>query len=181
MKWNNKFNYPKSSRSIENGMRKYLFDDEKLPSVTSILQATKSDEDKATLANWVERVGKNEANRIKTEASTRGNNLHKYLEDYCRGRINESFFESNDQYKLMAKQIIDKGLKDKLEEIYGMETTLRYPGKYGGTSDMVCKYLGKETIVDFKQSNKPKKVDYIQDYFLQLGRLAPLIFRGAQV
>ena len=94
MKWNSKFNYPKSSRSIENGMRKYLFDDEKLPSVTSILQATKSDEDKATLANWVERVGKNEANRIKTEASTRGNNLHKYLEDYCRGRINESFFET---------------------------------------------------------------------------------------
>ncbi len=49
MKWNNKFNYPKSSRSLENGFRQYLFDDEKLPSVTSILQATKSEEDKASL------------------------------------------------------------------------------------------------------------------------------------
>ncbi len=124
MKWNNKFNYPKSSRSIENGMRKYLFDDEKLPSVTSILQATKSDEDKAALENWKQRVGIHQANKIKTEASSRG---------------------------------------------YGMETTLRYPQKYGGTADLVGIYQGKETIVDFKQANKPKKVDYIQDYFLQLG------------
>ena len=169
MQWNNKFNYPKSSRSIENGMRKYLFDDEKLPSVTSILQATKSDEDKAALENWKQRVGHKEANKIKTEASSRGTSMHSYIEDFLRGRINESFFESNEQYKNMAKEIIDKGIKGKLEEIYGMETTLYYPKKFAGTADMVCVYKGQETIIDFKQSNKPKKVDYIQDYFLQLG------------
>ena len=169
MKWNNKFNYPKSSRSIENGMRKYLFDDEKLPSVTSILQATKSEEDKAALENWKQRVGYKEANKIKTEASSRGTSMHSYIEDFLRGRINESFFESNEQYKNMAKEIINKGVKGKLEEIFGMETTLRYPQKYGGTADLVGIYLGKEAIIDFKQANKPKKVDYIQDYFLQLG------------
>ena len=169
MKWNNKFNYPKSSRSIENGMRKYLFDHEKLPSVTSILQATKSDEDKAALENWKQRVGHKEANKIKTEASNRGTSMHSYIEDFLRGRINESFFESNEQYKNMAKEIIDKGIKGKLEEIFGMETTLRYPQKYGGTADLVGVYQGKEAIIDFKQANKPKKVDYIQDYFLQLG------------
>ena len=169
MKWNNKFNYPKSSRSIENGMRKYLFDDEKLPSVTSILQATKSEEDKAALENWKQRVGHKEANKIKTEASSRGTSMHSYIEDFLRGRINESFFESNEQYKNMAKEIIDKGIKGKLEEIYGMETTLYYPKKFAGTADMVCIYKGKETIIDFKQANKPKNVDYIQDYFLQLG------------
>ncbi len=169
MKWNSKFNYPKSSRSIENGMRKYLFDDEKLPSVTSILQATKSEEDKAALENWKQRVGHNEANKIKTEASSRGTSMHSYIEDFLRGRINESFFESNEQYKNMAKEIIDKGIKGKLEEIYGMETTLQYPHKYGGTADLVGIYQGKEAIIDFKQANKPKKVDYIQDYFLQLG------------
>ena len=181
MIWNNKFNYPKSSRSLENGMRKYLFDDEKLPSVTSILQATKSEEDKAALENWKQRVGYKEANKIKTEASSRGTSMHSYIEDFLRGRINESFFESNEQYKNMAKEIIDKGIKGKLEEIFGMETTLRYPHKYGGTADLVGIYLGKEAIIDFKQANKPKKVDYIQDYFLQLGRLAPLNFRGVQV
>ena len=169
MKWNNKFNYPKSSRSFENGMRKYLFDNEKLPSVTSILQTTKSEEDKAALENWKQRVGYAEANKIKTTASNRGTNLHSYIEDFLRGRINESFFESNEQYKNMAKEIIDKGIKGKLEEIYGMETTLRYPQKYGGTADLVGIYQGKEAIIDFKQANKPKKVDYIQDYFLQLG------------
>ena len=169
MIWNNKFNYPKSSRSFENGMRKYLFDDEKLPSVTSILQATKSEEDKAALENWKQRVGYKEANKIKTEASSRGTSMHSYIEDFLRGRINESFFESNEQYKNMAKEIIDKGIKGKLEEIFGMETTLRYPQKYGGTADLVGIYSGKEAIIDFKQANKPKKVDYIQDYFLQLG------------
>jgi len=71
MKWNNKFNYPKSSRSIEDGMRKYLFGEEKLPSVTSILQATKSEEDKASLELWKQRVGHVEANKIKNEASSR--------------------------------------------------------------------------------------------------------------
>jgi len=169
MKWNNKFNYPKSSRTFEGGMRKYLFANEKLPSVTSILQATKSEEDKAALENWKQRVGYAEANKIKTTASNRGTNLHSYIEDFLRGRINESFFESNEQYKNMAKEIIDKGIKGKLKEIYGIETTLRYPQKYGGTADLVGIYQGKEAIIDFKQANKPKKVDYIQDYFLQLG------------
>ena len=169
MKWNNKFVYPKSLRSIEDGLRKYLFGDEKLPGVTSILQATKSEEDKASLELWKERVGHKEANKIKNEASSRGTSMHSYIEDFLRGRINESFFESNEQYKNMAKEIIDKGIKGKLEEIYGMETTLYYPEKYAGTADLVGVYQGQQSIIDFKQSNKPKKIDYIQDYFLQLG------------
>ena len=169
MKWNNKFNYPKSSRSIENGYRKYLLGDEKLPSVTTILSQTKSEEEKAALANWKERVGYKEANRIKTEASTRGTSMHTYIEDYLRGRVNESFFETNEQYKIMAKEIIDKGLNGRLEEIYGIEETLYYPEKYAGTADLLGKMDGVEVCIDFKQSNKPKKIDYIQDYFLQLG------------
>ena len=169
MKWNNKFNYPKSSRSIEDGLRKYLFGDRKLPSVTSILSATKSEEDKASLGLWKQRVGYKEANRIKTEASSRGSSLHLYIEDYLKGRVNESFFESNEQYKIMAKEIIEKGIKGKLEEIYGIEETLYYPEKYAGTADLICKYQGQDALVDFKQSNRPKKSDYIQDYFLQLG------------
>ena len=169
MKWNNKFNYPKSTRSIENGYRKYLLRDEKLPSVTTILSATKSEEEKAALANWKERVGYKEANRIKTEASSRGTSMHSYIEDYLRGRINESFFESNEQYKNMAKEIIEKGVENKLDEIYGIEETLYYPEQYAGTADLIGVYQGNDVVIDFKQSNKPKKTDYIQDYFLQLG------------
>ena len=169
MKWNNKFNYPKSSRSIEDGMRKYLFGEDKLPSVTSILNATKSEEDKASLELWKQRVGKVEANKIKTEASSRGTSMHSYIEDFLRGRINESFFESNELYTNMAKEIIEKGINGRLEEIYGMEETLYYPEQYAGTADMIAVFEGKDVVIDFKQANKPKKSDYIQDYFLQLG------------
>ena len=169
MKWNNKFTYPKSLRSVEDGLRKYLFGDEKLPGVTSILQATKSEEDKASLELWKERVGHKEANKIKNEASSRGTSMHSYIEDFLRGRINESFFDSNEQYKNMAKEIIEKGINGRLEEIYGMEETLYYPKQYAGTADMIAVYEGKNVVIDFKQANKPKKIDYIQDYFLQLG------------
>ena len=169
MKWSNKFIYPKSTRSIEDGYRKYSLGEEKLPSVTTILSATKSEEEKAAIKNWQERVGFKEANRIKTEASSRGTSMHSYIEDYLRGRINESFFESNEQYKNMAKEIIEKGIKGKLEEIYGIEETVFYPEKYAGTADLIGKFMGQEVCIDFKQSNKPKKSDYIQDYFLQLG------------
>tara|TARA_Y100001970_G_scaffold37267_1_gene45989 strand:+ start:290 stop:976 length:687 start_codon:yes stop_codon:yes gene_type:complete len=169
MIWSNKFNYPKSVRSIEDGLRKYFLNDSKLPSVTSILQATKSEEEKASLENWKKRVGYAEANKIKNEASNRGTSMHSYLEDFLKGRANESFFESNEKYKNMAKEIIEKGIRDKLEVIYGMESTLHYPKKYAGTADLIGIYQGKEAIIDFKQANKPKKVDYIQDYFLQLG------------
>ena len=169
MKWKNKFNYPKSTRSIEDGYRKYFLGEEKLPSVTTILSATKSEEEKAALANWRERVGFKEANRIKTEASSRGTSMHSYIEDYLRGRINESFFESNEQYKNMAKEIIEKGIDNKLDEIYGIEETLYYPEQYAGTADLIGVYRGNDVVIDFKQSNKPKKTDYIQDYFLQLG------------
>ena len=169
MKWSNKFNYPKSHKSSENGLRKYLVGSEKLPSVTSILQATKSDEDKAALENWKNRVGYKEANRIKSEASNRGTSMHSYIEDFLRGRVNESFFESNEQYKNMAKIIIESVIKGKLEEIYGMEATLYYPEKYAGTADIIGIYEGKQFLGDFKQSNKIKKSEYIQDYFLQLG------------
>ena len=80
MKWNNRFIYPKSTRSIVNGSRRYSIDNSSLPSVTAILSATKSEEDKAALAAWKERVGHKEAERIKNEVSSRGTSMHTYLE-----------------------------------------------------------------------------------------------------
>ena len=69
----------------------------------------------------------------------------------------------------MANEIIDNGLKDKLSEVWGAEATVYFPGKYAGTADCIGIYEGKESILDFKQSNKPKKEEYIEDYFLQVG------------
>ena len=169
MERNSKFTYPKSTRSIINGSRHYLIDNSRLPSVTSILSATRSEEDKAGIAAWKERVGHKEAERIKIEAANRGSSLHKFLESYLLDKLNMDLLEEDNQVKKMGEKIIENGIKNKLSVIYGVEATLYYPNKYAGTADCIGIYEGKETIVDFKQSNKPKKKEYIEDYFLQLG------------
>ena len=170
MQWNNKFSYPKSMKSMVNGSRMYAVNQEKLPSVTSILQATQSEEKKASLANWKARVGTVEANRIKNDASSRGTSMHAFLEKYLLGQLNLELLEEQDnKSKKMADEIIEQGIKNKLSEIWGTEATLYYPGKYAGTCDACGIYEGQETIIDFKQSNKPKKEEWIEDYYLQLG------------
>jgi len=169
MKWNNKFSYPKSMRSMVSGSRMYAVNQEKLPSVTSILQATQSEEKKASIANWKTRVGVTEANRIKNDASSRGTSMHNFLEKYLLGQLNLELLEVENKSKKMADEIIEQGIKGKLSEVWGTEATLYYPGKYAGTCDAVGVYEGLETIIDFKQSNKPKKEEWIEDYYLQLG------------
>ena len=169
MEWNKKFNYPSSTRALIQGKRHYSLDGSNLPSVTTILSATKSEEDKAALAAWKERVGKVEAERIKKESSTRGSNLHKFIEDFLHGKLNQDLIEGNNNSKKMAEEIIDNGLKNKLSEVWGAEATLYYPNKYAGTADCIGVYEGRETILDFKQSNKPKKKEYIEDNFLKIG------------
>ena len=169
MEWNKKFNYPSSTRALFQGKRHYSLDGSNLPSVTTILSATKSEEDKAALTAWKERVGKLEAERIKKEASTRGSSIHKFIEEFLHGKLNQDLIDDNNHSKKMAEEIIDNGLKNKLTEVWGAEATLYYPNKYAGTADCIGVYEGRETILDFKQSNKPKKKEYIVDYFLQIG------------
>ena len=167
MKWNNKYNYPKSTRSIIHGSRHYAVNQESLPSVTTILKATESEEKKAKLAEWKERVGFKQAEIIKQEASSRGSSMHDYLEKFLLGKLNMDLLGDNTREKMMADQIIENGLRNKLEEIWGCEATLYYPGKYAGAADCIGVYENKETIIDFKQSNKPKKDEWIEDYYLQ--------------
>ena len=154
------------------GSRMYAVNQEKLPSVTTILKATESEEKKASLANWKARVGVAEANRIKNEASSRGTSMHAFLEKYLLGQLNLELLEEDNKSKKMADEIIENGIKNKLSEIWGTEATLYYPGKYAGTCDACGIYEGQETIIDFKQSNKPKKEEYITDYYYQLAAVS---------
>jgi genome maintenance exonuclease 1 len=168
MKWNNKFVYPKSTRSIIQGSRHYVVNEENLPSVTTILKATESEEKKAKLAEWKQRVGYKQAEIISREATRRGSSMHDYLEKFLLGKLNMNLLGDNALEKMMADQIIENGLRNKLNEIWGCEATLYYPGKYAGAADCIGVYENKETIIDFKQSNKPKKEEWIYEYFLQL-------------
>ncbi len=167
MQWNNKYIYPKSIRSIFQGSRHYSVNQENLPSVTTILKATESEEKKAKLEEWKKRVGYKQAEVISREATSRGSSMHDYLEKFLLGKLNMNLLGDNTREKMMADQIIENGLRNKLSEIWGCEATLYYPGKYAGSADCIGIYENKETIIDFKQSNKPKKDEWIDDYYLQ--------------
>ena len=166
MKWNKLYHYPPCVRSTTDGLRTYDIGKEKLPSVTSILQATQSDEKRASLAKWKARVGKNEADRVKNQAASRGTNMHLHLEKYILGEGHLDLTEEGKTAKSMAQTVIDKGLCD-LQEIWGSEVTLWYPGLYAGATDVVGVYDYEDSIIDFKQSNKPKRKEWIDDYFMQ--------------
>ena len=171
MKWNKLYKYPKSTRSLIEGNRHYDVNQEMLPSVTTIISATQSDEKKASLANWRQKVGENEAEKIKNEAASRGTAMHQFLEFYLR---NEKILDLSDEGQVasgMGQVIIDQGFSE-LKEIWGSEVTLFYPGLYAGSTDLCGIYSGRESIIDFKQTNKPKRKEWIDEYFMQLGAYA---------
>jgi len=167
MKWNKLYDYPKTVRSSVDGVRKYDVNDEKLPSVTTILKATESEDKRESLARWKDRVGEVEADRIKNTAALRGTAMHTYLEHYVKGGNVLDLTDLGREASNMGQTIINKGFSD-LEEVWGVECTLHYPGLYAGQTDMCGIYQGRESIIDFKQSNKPKRDEWITDYKLQL-------------
>ena len=167
MKWNKLYKYPKSKREILKGDRHYDVNDEKLPSVTTILQATQDAEKAESLQRWTQKVGEVEAERIKNVAAKRGTAMHSYLETYIQGGKVLDLRDVGREASGMAETIIAKGFKD-LEEIWGSEVTLFYPNLYAGATDLCGIYQGRESIIDFKQSNKPKREEWIKDYKLQM-------------
>ena len=171
MKKNNSYRYPKTQREKVNGLRHYVFEKEKLPSVTTILDQTQSIEKREALAKWRESKGEAEATRIVDESAARGTAMHKILEMYVleQGYLDET--NVGKQAHNMALQVINGGLSN-VTEYYGTECTLYYPGLYAGQTDLVGIHKGQDAIIDFKQTNKPKKREWIEDYCLQLAAYA---------
>ena len=169
MKHNKKFKYPRTKRELIEGRRHYDINEGqwKLPSVTTILDRTQSAEKREALRKWREAKGEEEATRIVDSSAARGTAMHKILEKYI---IEDGYLDLTDnglQAHNMAKQVIERGLCN-VPEFYGSEATLYYPGLYAGSTDLVCIHKGEDAIVDFKQTNKPKKREWVEDYFLQL-------------
>jgi len=140
---------------------------EPVPSVTTILDKTKPREKVEALNNWKKRVGEEKAKQIVTEAANVGTIMHAILEHYVK---NEEYITGNNlihqQAKAMAQEVIDN-IEPELNEVWGSEVNLCFPQLYAGTTDLVGVWKGKPTIMDFKQTNKPKKREWIDDYFLQ--------------
>lgn len=167
---NQLYTYIKPTREEENGVRHYrLPDGSKVPSVTTVLDKTKPWEKVQALMEWKKRMGAQRAQEITTEAASRGTRMHKYLEDFVRDDTLKAAGTNpySKQSRRMAETIINNGLCH-VSEFWGMEIPLYYSGLYAGTTDCLGVWKGRPAIIDFKQSNKPKKREYIDDYFLQL-------------
>lgn len=165
-----KYVYEKISRQEINGKRLYATPSgTNVPSVTTILDKTKPAETREALANWKKAVGEKKAQEITTEAAGRGTRMHKFLEDYIKGEILRENLTNPfaQQSLLMAKEVIKQGFP-LIKEVWGSEVPLYFPELYAGTTDCVGIHDGDESILDFKQTNKPKKLEWIDDYFLQL-------------
>ena len=169
-----RYQYAPLNRESTEGQRLYATPDgKKLPSVTTILDKTKPEESRRALNEWKKRVGTERAQAITTEAANRGTRMHSYLEHYVKtGEIKPA---GTNPYAwashVMAQTVIDQGLKN-VSEFWGVEIPLYFPGLYAGTSDGAGIHLGEEAILDYKQSNKEKKREWIDDYFLQLAAYA---------
>ena len=140
-------------------------DGESLPSVTTILGATK---DMTALNEWRKRIGEENANQITREAAGVGTAMHANLERFI---IGEQRQPGNNpvhiQANAMADVIIENGLS-KLSEVWALEQSLYFPGLYSGTTDGIGVFDGVPTVFDHKQTNKPKKSEWVDDYRIQL-------------
>jgi hypothetical protein len=163
-----KYTYVGGTRFMDHGSRNYDVAGYRLPSVTTILGRTKDDQ---FLKDWITRKGKTEAERIKKQSATRGTAMHKYLENYVLGKGYEDLTDLGQETKRMAEKVIEVGLAP-VSGYYGSEVTLYYPGLYAGSTDLVGVHNDKETIIDFKQANRPKREEWIGDYKLQAAAYA---------
>ena len=168
MKKNSKYRYVSGQMYEHHGTRMYDFGGIRLPSVTTILSATK---DQQFLSEWKQKVGAEKAEQIKNHSSKRGTSMHKFLESHITGEGYDDLSPIGEESRPMAHKIIEIGLAP-VDEYFGSEISLYYPGLYAGSTDLVCLHNGQEAIVDFKQSNRPKKEEWIEDYYLQIAAYA---------
>jgi len=168
LKKSNKYKYMSGQRYEHHGSRTYDFGGIRLPSVTTILAKTK---DQSYLTAWKNKVGHDKAESIKNYSSKRGTSMHKFLENHITGVGYDDLSAIGQEARPMANKIIEVGLTP-VEEYYGSEVTMHYPGLYAGATDLVCLHNGMETIVDFKQANRPKREEWIEDYYMQIAAYA---------
>lgn len=154
-------------RDLPEGRRYETPDGGVVASVTTILDKTKPEEKRQALMEWRKRVGEKKATEITTEAAGRGTSMHKQLENFLEfGDLKSGGNMVHQHAAKMATTIITEYFPD-MQEWWGSEAKLYYPGLYAGTTDLTGIYRGKSSIIDFKQTNKPKKTEWIDDYFLQ--------------
>ena len=150
----------------EDGSRKYTTPEGKVyPSVTTILSHST---DKSLLVKWRKKVGEEEANKIVKKSSGRGTKLHSVCEKYLLNELNDMkirmMMPDIKDFFLQVRPHIDKNVGN----VYGLEQALYSDRlRMAGRTDCIAEWDGKLSIVDYKNSIKEKKEDWIQNYFIQ--------------
>jgi ATP-dependent exoDNAse (exonuclease V) beta subunit len=167
------FDYPSSTRQTLDGKRVYNINGEALPSVTTILQATETEEKKKILEQWKQRVGAENADRIRDQAANRGSVLHRIVENYITDTKHLDLTDLGQEAHKMANILIQSAIDERLSEVWGVEPYLAYQGLFAGQTDLIGIHDGKITVCDHKNSNKPKKKEWLHDsYRIQLAAYA---------
>jgi genome maintenance exonuclease 1 len=165
-----KYEYKPLDRVTVNGSRHYQTPNgSPLPSVTTVLSSLA---DKTAIYEWRKRVGNEEANRITNLATGIGTQVHLHLEKYILEELRPGGTNLIHQMAhSLADIVIEKGLSN-IDEVWGTEVPLYYPGLYAGTADCIGVWKGRPAMIDFKTTRKPKKREWIDDYFLQCAAYA---------
>lgn len=164
----NRFEYPELERTTRpDGIRHYSCPETnlQLASVTTILSAT---QDKQFLVEWRKRIGDREADRQSKYGSDLGSLVHDSIEKHIMGIERPA---GSAPMRVLSRNMADRIIEECLphvDEVWGIETPLYFPGLFAGTSDLVGVYRGKESIMDHKNTKKMKKKEQIEDYRDQL-------------
>lgn len=158
------------------------------PSVTTILGKMT---DKSGLDEWRKRVGEEEADRISKFSANRGTVMHQMIEYF----LEKQDLEKSERLKYAQLKIVEfiksegytqdelivgrrlfynfynAGIFDRIKRVLSLEETLwsLQMGGYAGRVDTIYEdFDGNVIILDFKTSRKPKKEEWIENYFMQI-------------
>ena len=164
--------------SYKNGKRYYSIEGKTYPSITSVLGS--NPDKKRSLMEWRKRVGVEEANKISTTAAKRGTAVHQICEDYLNNKpdhINGAMPDSVEMFSSLSP-ILDNSLGT----IYAQEVAM-FSHRLGvaGRVDCIAEWDDTLSIIDFKTSNKPKRIEWINDYFMQCAGYAAMYYEMTDI
>ena len=155
-------------RLYEDEVRYYKVDEEtnlSYPSITSILSFNNRDK----FADWRQRVGNEEANRITKHSTDRGTKFHKV----CEGYLQNGDYESLDEYQVPLVQLMFKAAKPHIDKRIN-NIHLQEAGMHStklclaGTVDLIAEMDGELAVIAFKTAKEEKPIEWLEDYFVQL-------------
>ena len=146
------------------GKRYYIVDDDiKYPSITTVMSTLPSKV--KGLTDWRNKVGEKEANKISTQAARKGTVVHEIIEQYLDNKLDERRLNP---IAVESFRKIQPWLDKYIDDIYMQEVALWSKHlRTAGRVDCVGKFDGKLSVIDFKTARKPKKKEWISDYFMQ--------------